>query len=809
LRRKKEKPDVGTSDCSFFDLIFVLNLRQFKNDVVKLHIFLTMKEITTDTNKVLDFDALTHSSNARLSSPVTIYRGVHPKPVKTILLKDLLREIATDDIEKISYSIAMVDSYKKYLLDSSQGLEDAKKPYEDKKTHLNGFSIGEFSYRKDKKENCLQYVPCAVFDLDGCKSTEEVSLLQQKLKFLPYVFAAFPSPSGHGLRIFVWISSTYETHRNKYMQVLKSLCNELGVTMDKKNGVHFDSTCQNESRFFYYTAIDKKDFYLNLESILFEAPPQNDFFEKKNLNEKVNTNELMAQLDAQLKGNFEGRNDRLFHLAMRFKNNDVSFLDAESYATKFVESDFSMKEILSTLRSAYKIAKIQYTEEQKSRFLGEKEEKMPPNEAIKKEIYPQSKTKKKGTIEFSAEEKGKKMSIEKYRQLRRDKMPSKSMNAQIKNYLTHHYEFRRNIVANTIEYCVRGVANWETLREWDLIDELLDESFKSVDLTLKAFLGSSQVIDYDPFIGYFESLPEWDGVDYIGDLAKYVMAEDKMWWYTMFKKALVRNCACATGFVNYNKQCIVLFGGTNAGKSKFIRFLTPPALKNYFNENPNIASRDDKDARLSIAKNFITNLDDVGNIRETELKEIKSILSKESVNERLIYDRSNTTMARKTTFWGSADKEEFLIDEQGNVRWVIIRIKSILHDEGEQKGYEQNIDMDNVWTQAYHLLKNGFKFTLTKEEIEYSEKNNRENYMKTTMEEELILRYYMPATRGGETSVFLTATDIALRLEEFSKKTTLRGVGIALKKLGYEKTHNTLNGRDTKGYFVIQLIGTI
>jgi predicted P-loop ATPase len=762
-----------------------------------------MKEITTDTNTVLDFDALTHSSNARLSSPVTIYRGVHPKPVKTILLKDLLREIATDDIEKISYSIAMVDSYKKYLLDSSQGLEDAKKPYEDKKTHLNGFSIGEFSYRKDKKENCLQYVPCAVFDLDGCKSTEEVSLLQQKLKFLPYVFAAFPSPSGHGLRIFVWISSTYETHRTKYMQVLKSLCNELGVTMDKKNGVHFDSTCQNESRFFYYTAIDKKDFYLNLESILFEAPPQNDFFEKKNLNEKVNTNELMAQLDAQLKGNFEGRNDRLFHLAMRFKNNDVSFLDAESYATKFVESDFSMKEILSTLRSAYKIAKIQYTEEQKSRFLGEKEEKMPPNEAIKKEIYPQSKTKKKETIEFSAEEKGEKMSIEKYRQLRRDKMPSKSMNAQIKNYLTHHYEFRRNIVANTIEYCVRNITNWETLRELDLIDELLDEGFKSVDQSLTAFLGSSQVVDYDPFVGYFELLPEWDGIDHIGNLAKYVRADDKMWWTTMFKKALVRNCACATGFVNYNKQCIVLFGGTNAGKSKFIRFLVPPILKKYLNENPNIGSRDDKDARLSIAKNFITNLDDIGNIRETELKEMKSIFSKESVNERLIYDRSNSTMPRKTTFWASTDKDEFLIDEQGNVRWVVIRIMSILHDEGGENGYNYNIDIDKVWAQTYHLLKNGFKFTLTKEEMEYSEKNNRENFMKITLEEELINRYFTPSDRTNNAAKFMTTADITIFLEEYSKKINSNNVGKALSKLKYEKVYGAINDKKTKGYYVI------
>jgi predicted P-loop ATPase len=166
-------------------------------------------------------------------------------------------------------------------------------------------------------------------------------------------------------------------------------------------------------------------------------------------------------------------------------------------------------------------------------------------------------------------------------------------------------------------------------------------------------------------------------------------------------------------------------------------------------------------------------------------------------------------MARKTTFWGTADKEEFLIDEQGNVRWVIVRIKSILHDEGGQKGYSKNIDMNNVWAQAYHLLKSGFRFTLTKDEIEYSEKNNKANYMKTTLEDELILRYYVSAERGTEKSVFLTATDITLRLEEFTKKVTLRNVGIALKKLGFEKVYHTLNGTKTKGYFVIQLIGTI
>jgi predicted P-loop ATPase len=243
-------------------------------------------------------------------------------------------------------------------------------------------------------------------------------------------------------------------------------------------------------------------------------------------------------------------------------------------------------------------------------------------------------------------------------------------------------------------------------------------------------------------------------------------------------------------------------GGTNTRKSKFIRFLVPPTLKKYLNENPNIGNKDDKDARLSIAKNFITNLDEIGNMTQRELKEIKSTFSRENVNERLIYDKGNTMLSRKTTFWGSTDKDEFLIDEQGNVRWVVIKIKSILHDDGGNKGYNKNVDIDKVWAQAYHLLQKGFKFSLTAEEIEYSEKNNWENHMTVTIEEELILRYFMPAERTDENAHFLTTTDIMIRLEELSKKTTLRNVGIALKKLKYQRSYYTVNERQTKGYFV-------
>jgi phage anti-repressor protein len=79
------------------------------------------------------------------------------------------------------------------------------------------------------------------------------------------------------------------------------------------------------------------------------------------------------------------------------------------------------------------------------------------------------------------------------------------------------------------------------------------------------------------------------------------------------------------------------------------------------------------------------------------------------------------------------------------------------------------------------------------------------NLQKTTLEEDLIQKCYRPAERKTENALFLTATEITLHLETFSKKVGVRNVGIALKKLGFERLHRGINGHQTKGYYVIQL----
>jgi phage anti-repressor protein len=79
------------------------------------------------------------------------------------------------------------------------------------------------------------------------------------------------------------------------------------------------------------------------------------------------------------------------------------------------------------------------------------------------------------------------------------------------------------------------------------------------------------------------------------------------------------------------------------------------------------------------------------------------------------------------------------------------------------------------------------------------------NLQKTTLEEDLIRQEYRPADRKTEKALFLTATEITHRLELFSKRVTVRNVGMALKKLAFERVPHSQKGGKVKGYFVIEL----
>jgi predicted P-loop ATPase len=143
---------------------------------------------------------------------------------------------------------------------------------------------------------------------------------------------------------------------------------------------------------------------------------------------------------------------------------------------------------------------------------------------------------------------------------------------------------------------------------------------------------------------------------------------------------------------------------------------------------------------------------------------------------------------RIANFVGTTNKKEILSDETGNIRWLIMEIMAIRHDDGGPNGYSK-INIDNVWSQAYFLLKEGYPYKLTKENFVDSEANN-ELFRHVSVEKELLVQYFLlPQQNNKEKVKLMTSTNILMTLQKLSTFNNLKLSNLrkALRELGYEE----------------------
>lgn len=364
---------------------------------------------------------------------------------------------------------------------------------------------------------------------------------------------------------------------------------------------------------------------------------------------------------------------------------------------------------------------------------------------------------------------------------------------EMENLISSKYEIKHNILSDEQEYYENSVK--KEIGKNDLLRWIWANGIKTSERTLKVTLESSFVKPYNPIDEYFDAL-EWDGFDHIGKLLSYIQTSDKYWFESQFKKHLVRCVAQARGKIAFNKHCIVFTGKQNDGKTSLVRFLCPPRLKEYMNENPNV----DKDGIISLAKNFIVLFDELTIFSKGDISAIKSLLSTSDIKERLPFATRPQLMKRNANFFATTNHKDYLTDETGNVRWIPAPIESINHDNGGANGYVQNCDINGVWAQALALLNEGFEYNLTKDEIQFLEKLN-DVHIKYSYEMELLNEYFAIGTKDDD---FMTAANIVDFLTDGKRKINHVQLGKALKKFEFPRVSKwDSDSRNTKyGYYV-------
>ncbi len=563
---------------------------------------------------------------------------------------------------------------------------------------------------------------------------------------IPFTFACFRSPSGNGLKVFVKVNTGAEYHLFAYQQVQAFYESRLSYPCDGK--------CKDITRLCFVSY--DNDAFINESCQVFEvdlslnnssgtlkniaAPDYKSIFDNCVTFTKQNTDFITGN-----------RNSFVYQLACNLNRKGVPF----HAALGLILNDFNYdeREINGTVQSAYKntseFGKSQY--EAKSNISGQEKS---------------AEEKKGNSSETQEEEKPKK------------RIPAID---RVENFLLSKYRFRNNIITGRLEYHNLNSKAWQPMKDFDensILRELLKNKVKTNMSSLRNLLYSDFCELFNPFTTYFGSLPPWDEhTDYIALLADTISTTHQELWHTCFKKWLVAMVGCVLDEHTINQTVIVFSGRQGVGKTTWMENLIPKELKQYLFSgtiNPN-----NKDTLIHLSECMLINLDELENLNRTEIGSLKELITKTHIRIRRAYGHNNETLPRCASFAGSVNTAQFLNDTTGSRRFLSFEVNEIK--------YDHNVSLNDVYSQALHLFKSGFRFWFNRDEIDAVNRNN-EQYQLRSPEEELLVTWFEACTKENA-NAFLTASQILVKLAEKAKMnvsdSSVNKLGKALIKNNY------------------------
>ena len=366
---------------------------------------------------------------------------------------------------------------------------------------------------------------------------------------------------------------------------------------------------------------------------------------------------------------------------------------------------------------------------------------------------------------------------------------------QIEQHIKENYDTRYNEVLHIMEYR-RRKTDTEQPEPFHILDEMMENSiwmemnelgYSCTVKTIQNLIYSDFSITYHPIREYLDSLPEWDGTDYIGILANSVHTSHQKFWVECLERYLVGMCAAATQDDVVNHTVLLLCSEIqNIGKTTFINNLLPPELRAYLSTG--LINPSNKDDLAKIAQAMLINLDEFEGMSGRELNIFKDLVTRKVISIRLPYARRSQNFPHTASFAGTCNYQEVLHDTTGNRRFLCFHVDSM---EFIKINYAQ------LYAQIKYLLnKPGYQYWFTQSENSRIEENN-EDFIFHSPEEELVLTHIRKPERFEKVH-YLTVTEIAELIRERTGYQYSHGIkaqlGKVMSKHGFE-FHKGKNGR--------------
>jgi len=378
---------------------------------------------------------------------------------------------------------------------------------------------------------------------------------------------------------------------------------------------------------------------------------------------------------------------------------------------------------------------------------------------------------------------------------------------EVKDYLDLKYEFRRNDLTLEVEYRPVEEDRFRVLDEARINSiwiELQVDGFKISDAVLIKILNSNLVQNHHPLKAYFDTLPKYDGKDYIQMLAESIEIDDasvedihmKELWKPYLQKWLVGSVATVLG-KGINQLCLILAGGQGLGKTTWLNRLCPKGLEDFLvcsHINPSLT---DNNTANYLAEKWFVNIDDqLETIFGKDFNSMKAIITAPFVTNRKTWHRFSRKRDRVCSFMGSVNNTQFLTDTE-NRRYLVFKVSKI--------HFNHRVEMEKVWAQAKHLREQGFPYWFQQEEMRVLNVVNN-LFRQSSPEEEWLIRLFEPCEPDNPMATFLMPSEILTKLNAFSgMKLSIRKLNMAMEKLGFSnKVSKRIHGQPRYVHPVIE-----
>ena len=333
-----------------------------------------------------------------------------------------------------------------------------------------------------------------------------------------------------------------------------------------------------------------------------------------------------------------------------------------------------------------------------------------------------------------------------------------SLLENLESYLFDNYDFRFNVLTEQTEFRKKGGDTFRLVDQRILNTFCMEARKQGIncwDKDVSRLLLSQEITDYHPFAHYVDSLPEWDGMDRVSDLARRV-SEDSL-WINGFHRWMLGMVAQWMGMEGQCANAVApLLVSTEQGrcKSTFCSILLPAELQLFYIDKFDLSSESGCEQKLSLFG--LINMDEFDRYSVRNMATLKNLMQLKKLTFRKSHRNYYSQLPRIASFIGTSNQKELLTDTTGSRRFLCVEVKKKI--DCTRPDYAQ------LYAQLKAELLAGERYWFTSEEEKEIQEHNRYFY-KQSPEMDIFLRCFR-LPKEGEEAMLLSPTEIFCRLQK-------------------------------------------